>query len=273
MADYVTKVRTITGDKQIDFKALANRPMASSVSAVVSGDSSSALGYSTIANEYQLACGRYNANVAAPTGVADTTGSLMVVGKGTAAGSLSNAFRVSTTGIVYGCGTFKTSGADYAEYFEWADGNPENEDRRGYFVTLDGEKIRKANADDDYILGIVSVNPSITGDTQSEEWQGRYLKDVFGEYLTVKEENEEGVIETKWIENPEYDPDMKYVSREDRQEWDAVGMLGKLIVVDDGTCEINGYCKVDNEGRATISDSGYRVLARIDENHIKVLMK
>ena len=26
------------------------------------------------------------------------------------------------------------NGADYAEYFEWADGNPNNEDRRGYPV-------------------------------------------------------------------------------------------------------------------------------------------
>ena len=272
MADYVTKIRTIDGDKQIDFKALANRPTASSVSTVVSGESSSALGYSTIANEYQFVAGRYNANTSAPTGVSDTTGSLMVIGKGTSASSLSNAFRVSATGIVYGNGTFKTSGADYAEYFEWVDGNPENEDRRGLFVTLDGEKIKIANADDDYILGIVSVKPSITGDTQSEEWQGRYLKDVFGEYLTVKEANEDGVIETKWIENPEYDPNMKYVSREDRQEWDAVGMLGKLIVVDDGSCEVNGYCKAGNKGRATKSEYGYRVLARIDEKHIKVLL-
>ncbi len=32
-------------------------------------------------------------------------------------------------------GAFNTSGADYAEYFEWLDGNPEAEDRRGYFCS------------------------------------------------------------------------------------------------------------------------------------------
>ena len=273
MAEYITKIRTLEGDKPIDFKALANRPMASSVSTTTSGGSSSALGCGTIANEYQLACGRYNANSESPTGVEDTTGSLFVVGKGTGISSPSNALRVSTTGIIYACGALKTSGADYAEYFEWLDGNPENEDRRGYFVTLDGEKIRKANADDDYILGIISVNPSISGDTQSEEWKGKYLRDVFGECLTVKATNEKGATETRWIESPYYNPNVKYVSREDRQEWDAVGMLGKLIAVDDGSCEVNGYCKVDNEGRATAAETGYRVLARIDGNHIKVLIK
>ena len=276
MAEYITKVRTVNGDLPIDFKSTVNRPNASSVSTVTSGDASSALGYATTANEYQLACGRYNTNTDAPTSLTDTSGSLFVVGKGTAASALSNAFRVSTTGITYSCGTHKTSGADYAEYFEWADGNPFNEDRRGYFVTLDGEKIRKANADDDFVLGVISVNPSIAGDTQSEEWQGRYLTDVFGEKLieekAIVNEKGETVVVKEWVVNPEYNPDMEYVSREDRQEWDAVGMLGKLVVVDDGSCVVNGYCKVDNEGRATASESGVRVIARLDENHIKVMM-
>ena len=276
MAEYITKIRTAQGDLPVDYKSLANRPTASSVSTVTAGDASSALGYGTTANEYQLACGRYNTNTDAPTSLTDTSGSVFVVGVGTAASSLSNGFRVSTAGIAYACGTFKTSGADYAEYFEWADGNPFNEDRRGYFVTLDGEKIRKATADDDYILGIVSVNPSIAGDTQSEEWQGRYLTDVFGEKLieekAIVNEKGETVIVKEWVVNPEYNPDMEYVSREDRQEWDAVGMLGKLVVVDDGSCVVNGYCKVDNEGRATASDNGIRVLSRLDANHIKVMM-
>ena len=276
MADYITKIRTIDGDLPIDFKSLANRPNVSSVSTVTSGNSSSALGYGTTANEYQTALGRYNTNTDAPTSLSDTAGSLFVVGKGTGSSDLSNAFRVSTAGIAYACGTFKTSGADYAEYFEWADGNPFREDRRGYFVTLDGEKIRKANAEDDYVLGIVSVNPSIAGDTQSEEWQGRYLTDIFGEKIVeeVESVNEKGEVikERKWVVNPEYDPEMKYVSREDRPEWDAVGMLGKLIVVDDGSCVVNGYCRVDNEGRATASERGVRVLARLDANHIKVMM-
>ena len=33
-------------------------------------------------------------------------------------------------------GASVTSGADYAESFEWADGNPNNEDRVGYSVVI-----------------------------------------------------------------------------------------------------------------------------------------
>ena len=236
-------------------------------------------GVGVTANDYQAVFGTRNVEKDGPTTTGDTSGSLFIIGNGdfTNASGGSNAFRVASNGNVYGVGSFKTSGADYAEYFEWADGNPDNEDRRGYFVTLDGEKIRKATAADDYILGIVSATPSVVGDVQSENWQGRYLTDVFGEKIIEEEEveNEDGKTVTvkKWVVNPDYDPDMKYVSREDRQEWDAVGMFGKLVTVDDGTCEVNGYCKVDNEGRATAAETGYRVLARLDENHIKVLMK
>ena len=32
--------------------------------------------------------------------------------------------------------SYSTPASDYAEMFEWEDGNPENEDRVGYFVTL-----------------------------------------------------------------------------------------------------------------------------------------
>ena len=40
---------------------------------------------------------------------------------------------------VYGTGAFNASGADYAELFEWADGNPDHQDRAGLFVTLQGD--------------------------------------------------------------------------------------------------------------------------------------
>ena len=70
--------------------------------------------------------------------------------------------------------TFNGSLADYAEYFEWSDGNPENQDRRGLFVTiLDGEKISIAGENDD-ILGIVSAAPLLVGDCITDEWSGKY---------------------------------------------------------------------------------------------------
>ena len=50
-------------------------------------------------------------------------------------------------------------------------------------------------------------------------------------------------------------------------------MLGQLIVKDDGTCKVNSYCKVNDDGIATLSndDNGYRVIKRINESIIKIL--
>ena len=51
-------------------------------------------------------------------------------------------------------------------------------------------------------------------------------------------------------------------------------MIGKLIAIDDGTSEVNGYCYPSSDGIATKSSdkTRYRVLSRIDESHIKVLI-
>lgn len=78
-----------------------------------------------------------------------------------------------------------------------------------------------------------------------------------------------------WILNEDFreEDNESYVSRLDRKEWAAVGLVGKLIVVDDSTCEVNGYCVPANGGIATKSKAGYRVLSRLDENHIKILVK
>lgn len=237
-----------------------------------------ALGHGVSANNLQMAVGRYNSDTTGAS-TSGTAGSVFVVGTGTS-GSGKNGFRVSAGAQCYGASSFNASGADYAEYEEWLDGNPNNEDRRGLFVTYEGDKIRLANAEDDYIAGIVSAAPSVVGDVQSEEWQGRFLKDVFGAMITETVEIEDVVdedgnvipahTETRFVINPDYDPTREYVSREYRQEWDMVGYVGKLVVVDDGTCQVNGYCKSADGGIATASEKGYRVLKRIDETHIKV---
>ena len=89
----------------------------------------------------------------------------------------------STDGRIYSdYGASVTSGADYAESFEWHDGNPDNEDRVGYSVVLQDGKIRKALDSDDtsLIIGIISAAPAVLGDSADLKWQGRYLKDDFG---------------------------------------------------------------------------------------------
>lgn len=229
------------------------------------GNCSFAHGSKVTANAYNFVIGKWN-KTPAETSPTVNTGDLFVIGSGLEGGAKANAFRVTAAGEVMGTQAYTASGADYAELFEWLDGNPDNSDRRGLFVTLDGEKIRPANADDDYILGVVSATPSIIGNAQTDDWHGKYVTDVFGARVV-----ENGAY--KLSEDFDEEKDDNYTSRLDRAEWAAVGLTGKLIVCDDGTCNVNGYCYPSENGIATASETGYRVIARIDENHIKVIVK
>ena len=74
--------------------------------------------------------------------------------------------------------------------------------------------------------------------------------------------------------NPDYDSTQEYIPRSQRPEWAAVGLVGKLVVIDDGSCKRNGYCKVGEGGIATNSEqqTRFRVMERLNENHIKIMM-
>lgn len=162
-------------------------------------------------------------------------------------------FKFRGDGNAFADVTWNSNGADYAEYFEWADGNPENEDRRGISVVLEGTKIRPAQEGDE-IIGVISGNPSVVGDTAWNKWSGKYFRDEFGSYIFEDYEvlqwvDEEGneksidadgdnaseapedatvVIQQRRKLNPDYDLDQEYVPRENRPEWAAVGLVGKL---------------------------------------------
>lgn len=170
-------------------------------------------------------------------------------------------FQVKGDGSIQADGAFSTPASDYAEYFEWADGNPNNEDRTGMTVSLIGDKIKIAESGED-VLGVVSAMPGVIGDAKEMEWQGKFLRDEFGRFITepyhyfewtddqgtVKTEPSYGDL-TKVPENavrkdtdgfgnsllrpkynPEYDPSITYIPRSQRPEWAAVGLLGKLRV-------------------------------------------
>ncbi|KUP91805.1 peptidase G2 autoproteolytic cleavage domain-containing protein [Tritonibacter horizontis] len=129
-------------------------------------------------------------------------------------------------------GSWGSTGADYAEYFEWLDGNPTGEDRRGMTVVLDGAKIRPALAGEDPI-GVISANPSVVGDSDIDRWKGKYLRDDFGAYIwedyqVTDPETGETVTQQRRCLNPEFDPAQAYQPRSARPEWDMVGLLGKL---------------------------------------------
>lgn len=68
--------------------------------------------------------------------------------------------------------------ADYGEYFEWADGNLNNEKRYGFAVSLiDNGKIEIGNYN---IIGIISSVPGIIGDSAELSWKNKYKTDEWG---------------------------------------------------------------------------------------------
>mgnify|MGYP000353073587 CR=1 FL=1 len=183
-----------------------------------------------------------------------------------------NEFRFLGDGNAFCDGSWSGGGADYAEYFEWSDGNILDEDRRGISVVLDNEKIRPA-VEGETPIGVISDNPSVVGDTAWNKWIGKYLRDDFGAYIleeytvteweedvvsednsvstktksfesdkipssesvpsdaTVKSEDDNGKTLERRTFNPDYDESTEYVARKDRQEWDTVGIMGKLRVI------------------------------------------
>ena len=247
--------------------------------AQATGKCSFALGDAVKARaDYQMSIGRL------PNESSDVNDRFIVGGGTTSNSTNSTCFRVTTTGV-YASGTYNASGADYAEQFEWADNNPSNEDRIGRFVTLDGTKIQFAISIDDFILGITSGNPSIIGDSYDDQWQGMYETDIYGRFIwedvTIPAEyDEEGnLVSEEHIEsqlkiNPNYNPSEAYIPRSKRPEWATVGMMGKLVLIDDGTCEVNGWAKPTTGGIGTKSDTQtkFRVMERLDDTHVRVLI-
>ena len=262
-----------------------------------SGGYSHAEGYCTTADNFAShVSGKYNAAMTTGGDAVNTTGTAFVIGNGTGTSALSNAFSVQYDGTVKAKSTITASTtADYAEFFEWLDKNPNEEDRVGHFVTLDGDKIKIATSEDDYILGIVSGEPFVLGNGDCDTWNGMYLHDEFrrtmyepapkmieildsegnptGEYEEVEGEYEG----TRPILNPDYDQTKQYISRFDRAEWSPIGMLGVLAVLHDGTAEVNGYVTVNNEGIATKCTrdirNSYRVIKKVSDKVVEVIFR
>jgi hypothetical protein len=137
-------------------------------------------------------------------------------------------------------------------------------------VLTNGNKIRKATSSDATtdIIGVVSATAAYIGDAQGLKWEGKYERDDFGAYkketYTLTEWNEtddegndvkhsyqtdqipadvtvpdnatiltqdaNGVTFKRRILSSNFDASMDYVARHERQEWDAIGMVGKLHV-------------------------------------------
>ena len=147
-----------------------------------------------------------------------------------------------------------------------------------------GEKIRYAEPEDGYVLGAVDPNPTVVGDN-GETWHGMHKKDVFGRNITErvfvpKEVDKDGNVlwedhyEDVEIMGEDFDSSKPYVERWERQEYATISSKGKVVLIDDGTCQVDKFATVGPGGIATHSDDNVavRVMKRVDDTHVKVFI-
>ena len=170
------------------------------------------------------------------------------------------------------CNRLFERGRDYAEYiYPWEDNNINKEDRIGFFVTVKNQKIKKADFNDN-IIGITSETYGILGSPDAMgEWHKKYQTDFLGR--VIKDETGSPML------SEEYDDSKadSYISRSERPEWSAVGLMGQIYVRDDGTCIPGQWCKCADGGIATYADkqdlNTWIVLERVSDNTVKILFK
>lgn len=202
---------------------------------ISSGLYSHAEGEGTIAYEQaQHVSGRFN-NIT-------NSNQLFIIGKGTSDSVRSNAFRVDSSGNVYGAGATYNTGADYAEYFESVSGEALP---YGTVVELEGKKIKKCTNPNNAI-GVISSNPTMVGNNEdgtADEWVGKYEKDIWGKYVMedytyeIVDSIVSGVTTYKTVTekrpklNPNYNPNITYIPRSERPEWNIVGLMGQIKIL------------------------------------------
>ena len=240
--------------------------------------------------------GQYNTSVSSESLTSYTvTNRAFIIGNGSSDSSRGDAFYVLFNGETHADGAYSNEGADYAEMFEWEDSNVSKEDRVGYFVTLQNDKIKVADSRSGYILGIVSSTPMVIGDNPLR-WYGKYLNDEWGRpiYETIEYEEEVPLEptddgydasaeepQTKKVKrstyvrkiNPDWKNEDEYILRTKRDEWACIGLLGKLLVRQDGTLVQGGFCKVGDGGIATMSDNGYYVMKVNSDTQALILFR
>lgn len=129
-------------------------------------------------------------------------------------------------------GKLTQNNADIAELFESQSGQPIE---LGTIVTLDGDKIRKAQPSDEPI-GVISGTAALVANDKTYHHKDRYLQNEYGMTLTKRVQREfedvDGNPVFEWrdepIENPNYNEDLPYVSRSERPEWNTVGLIGQI---------------------------------------------
>jgi hypothetical protein len=183
------------------------------------------------------------------------------------ASSADTEFLMRGDGEAYADGAWNNSGADYQEYFESASGEAAEVGRA---IVLDSDKVRYYNADTDSTDDIMGVtrpqadnkNSAVVGNVAWNHWTDKYLTDDWGVYLRedvtvwtyTDEKGDEHTVheraeiakDSNWTPpegatsstqsvrklNPDFNKslDATYESREVRDEWWLIGLLGQIQV-------------------------------------------
>ncbi|MCR8642778.1 hypothetical protein NV379_08895 [Paenibacillus sp. N1-5-1-14] len=188
---------------------------------------------------------------------------------------------LGTDSSLYLDGHMSVAGSGIAEMYETIDGL---EIKPGYFVTTEEDQIRTATEDDDFILGVTQGTAALIMNSGEFRWKSKFVTDPWGQmvfqkvpHLPLKDGYGKVISperhELQPLLDPDYDFRQTYIPRSKRTEWITVGLLGRLLVRDDGTCKPNGYCRPSKEGIATTVQHGYRVLKRISPSQILILFR
>ena len=196
----------------------------------------------------------------------------------------------------------------FTEMYEWVN-NPDNLPNNGVglfvqFNKVESDKIEPFTDSTDHVFcGITSSCAVITSDNPME-WHEKYISTETGQLLLKRhliavgnkeydQGNELSFVRTfpyqiykKEISN-NFDSTKQYIPRENRIEWTRVNLMGKVIVMDDGTCKPGQFCtpivfdKNDGDytkaGFATKAQDNdklkFYVLKRISDHSILILNK
>ena len=84
-------------------------------------------------------------------------------------------FRLRGDGNGYCDGSWTGGGADYAICREWADGNPDNEDRIGVSVIFIADEKMRPAVDREQPDGVISATYAYLENSEPLKWKGKYL--------------------------------------------------------------------------------------------------
>ena len=165
-------------------------------------------GYSNhVKSQFGLASGRnnvvlYDYSMAFGVGASPRAASRMALAAG-AGNTIEFDF---SAGNGYFDGSADVGNADYAERFMWADGNPNNDNRYGFAVSLvDNGEIEIGNMN---IIGIISSTPGVVGDSAEFGWKNKYKTDEWGipqqeefsRYIIKSDYSKSEKLKTIWVD-------------------------------------------------------------------------